>query len=403
MKIGICSPFMPQDLADLLDSDSSAMLVKVKGVTATPVTPLARAWHQQGHTIAVFCLDPSAAEPLHLTGERLSIDVLPKRRFRHSMVDVYREERRRIREAVALEEPDVLSAQWSYEHALGALDTGIPTVVTCHDTPLRYAWISKSFFMTYHLFVAASVIRRARRIVCVSPYTAEHVRKLFRPKCVPQVIPNGISKEISRRGRRRLASNGRKSGTFTICSIGGWGGIKNIKTLLKAYSHAQSPRESTRLVLFGNGLGTGGEAEQWAKARHLAEGVEFRGSTPRESILEFLEADADLVVHPSLVETHGMVLIEAMACGVPVIGGRSSGAVPWTLGQGEFGFLCDVRSTENLANTMVSAMRDREGTSAMVRRAWDSVVERFNMETTARENLSVLEEMVSESNRRMIP
>jgi glycosyltransferase involved in cell wall biosynthesis len=395
MKIGIVSPFMPHDLADLLDAGSRGKLAKVKGVTATPVTPLARAWHERGHTVAVFCLDQSAAEPLHLTGENLSIDVLPKRRFRHSMVDFYREERKFIREAVACEEPVVLSAQWSYEHALGALDTGLPTVVTCHDTPLRYAWISKSFFMTYHLLVAARVIRNASHLICVSPYTAEHIQKYFKPRCIPQVIPNGVAKEMFLRGKRRLESTPGTPGSFTICSIGGWGGIKNIKTLLKAYALAKSPSQSTRLVLFGLGLGAGEGAEQWAKLRHLAEGVEFRGSTPRETILEFLESEADLLVHPSLVETHGMVLVEAMACGVPVIGGRESGAVSWTLGHGEFGALCDVRSATDLANTMVSTMRDRDGAAVRARRAWESVVERFDMEKTARENLAVLNEIAS--------
>jgi glycosyltransferase involved in cell wall biosynthesis len=398
MKIGVCSPFMPHELEDLLDEESRAMLGQIKGVTATPVTPLVRAWHAAGHTLAVFCLDQSVTKPVRLTGSNITIDVLPKRRFRQSMMDCYRKERLLICEAIRRERPDVLSAQWSYEHALGALDSGVPTVVTCHDTPLRYAWISKSFFMTYHLFIAASVIRRADEIVCVSPYTEHHIQKIFRPRCATHVIANGLPAEMHLRGERRLAIQRESSGFFTLCSVGGWGGIKNLKSLLRAFSQVRSRYKDTRLVLFGSGLGASEEAEQWATEEKLTDGVEFRGSNPRETILEFLEKEADMMVHPSVVETHGMVLIEAMACGVPVVGGRSSGAVPWTLGDGEFGILCDVRNPVDLANTILHAMENRGDTSRIAERGYASVKERFNMEKTAADNLSILTELANVAN-----
>ncbi|MCH7228010.1 glycosyltransferase family 4 protein [Haloferula sp. A504] len=391
MKIGICSPFMPQEVEDLLDPPSRSLLAEIGGVTATPVVPLVRLWHEQGQEVAVFCLDQSVVRPLRLVGDRISIDVLPKRRFRESLVDCYRVERELLGDAVMGAAPDVLSAQWSYEHALGAIDTGMPTVVTCHDTPLRYAWTSKNFFMSYHVFVAAMVIRRARGLVCVSPYTARHIRRFFRPRCEPVTIPNGIPRELLERGKRRLLSSSSPGGLKTICSIGGWGRLKNVKTLLKAFSMMRfRSSDPARLVLFGKGLGAGGDAEQWAKARNFDGGVEFRGSVPYESILDFLEAEAGLMVHPSLVETHGMVLVEAMACGVPVIGGERSGAVPWTLGDGRYGRLCRVRSAKALARTMESALRDKDGTKKLAGAAWDSVAERFLIEHTAANNLQVL-------------
>lgn len=390
MKIGVVSPFMPHDLADILDSESKVRLSSVKGVTATPVTPLVRAWHDQGHTLCVFCLDQSVTEPVHLSGPRITIDVLPKRRFRESMMDCYRTERSLIREAIEREQPDVISAQWSYEHAIAALDTDVPTLVTCHDTPLRYAWISKSVFMTYHLFIAAAVIRRATGLVCVSPYTANHIKKLFFPKCEPQVIPNGLPTEIFLRGERRLKTHRDPHPTYTLCSVGGWGGIKNIKTLLRAYANVRTQHPNIRLLLFGSDLGAGEVAEQWAKAKNLSAGVEFRGRTPREDIFDFLEHEADLMVHPSLVETHGMVLSEAMACGVPVIGGSSSGAVAWTLGDGEYGFLCNIRSVSDLAKTIHSVIEHPEATAKIAARGYASAAERFTMEQTAAMNLSAL-------------
>ena len=349
MKIGIVSPFMPHDLANLLEAASRERLADIRGVPAPTVSPLAREWHRRGHQLFVFCLDPSVARTHVLCGERLSIHVIPKRRYRDCLLDFYHVECRLLRETICREAPDVLSAQWTYEHAKAALQCGLPTVVTCHDTPLRYGWIINRPSYWYHVAMAWRVIRKATWLVCVSPYTAQHIQKYFFPRCRVEVVPNGLSPEVFQHGERRLRETVRPDRPFTFCSVGQWGGLKNIPTLLKAFTivHAQEP--ATTLVLFGPGLGPGQEAEQWARPRNLHPSVVFKGGTPRDEVIGFLETQADMMVHPSQVETHGMVLIEAMACGVPVIGGSHSGAVAWTLEEGRCGFLCDVRDERSLA------------------------------------------------------
>ncbi len=400
MKIGLVSHFRPHDLADLLDERSRRLLPEINGVSATPVTPMAREWLRTGHELAIFALDPSVSLPYHLRGEHLSIHVLPKRSTREYLPDCYREERRLIREAVASESPDVLSAQWSYDHALAALDCGLPTAVTCHDAPLRCAWIAKHWHMNYHLLVAWRVIRGADRLICVSPYTAGHIRRYFRPRASVEVIPNGLPGEIFERGARRLERDTPLRQPYTVCSVGGWGTLKNVTTLLRAFNRLTERKDGARLVLFGPGLGAGGEAEQWARSRNLQAGVEFSGSVPREQILDFLESEADLMVHPSLIEAHGMVLIEAMACGVPVVGGGSSGAVPWTLGEGCAGFLCDVRKVDELAGAILRAREQPEQERrALTLRAWQFAHDSFRIEDAARANAEVLKWMTTSKDK----
>jgi len=402
MKIGIVSPFMPHEVVDLLDAASQKQLADIRGVLATPVTPLARRWHQSGHQLSVFCLDPSVTRPHLLRGERLSIHVIPKRRTRHCLLDFYRTECRLLREAILQENPEVLSAQWSYEHAWAALQTGIPTVVTCHDTPLRVAWISKHWFTWYHLAMAWRVIRKAHRLVCVSPYTARHIKQYFRPHCLVDIIPNGLAPEIFARGEKRLRwpTTERPDRPYTFCCVAGWWGpLKNVTALLAAFARVRQVTPDAKLVLFGREFGPGQVAEDWARRRQLADGVVFRGGVSRETVLDFLESEADLMVHPSLIETHGMVLIEAIACGVPVIGGNRSGAVPWTLDEGRCGFLCDVRSPSALAETMLQAMRQPDGNRALVERAWDSVKQRFNLELAVNANEEVLKQLLAQNRK----
>lgn len=393
MKIGIVSPFMPHDLADLLEAASREQLANIRGVLATPVTPLAREWHRRGHQLFIFCLDPSVARTHVLRGERLTIHVIPKRRYRDCLLGFYHVERRLLREAICREQPDVLSAQWTYEHAWAALQCGVPTAVTCHDTPLRYGWIINHPFHWYHVAMAWRVIRKANGLVCVSPYTARHIQKYFFPRCRVDVVPNGLPPQVFPHGERRLQAKARPQRPFTFCSVGGWGKLKNIATLLKAFAIVRAQEPATRLVLFGRGLGAGQGAEQWVRLHNLQAGVVFNGSTPREELFDFLETQADLMAHPSLVETHGLVLIEAMACGVPVIGGNDSGAVAWTLEEGRCGFLCDIRDERALAKTMIAAMRQPDGNRALAERAWASVKQRFPIEATAAANEEILKQL----------
>jgi glycosyltransferase involved in cell wall biosynthesis len=399
MRIGIVSPFQPREVADLLDDDSRARSAAIPGVAATPVTPLVRAWHRRGHVLSIFCLDPSVSQVHTLRGEGLTLHVVPKRRARRCLLDCYQAECRLIRELVWRERPEVLTAQWTYDHALAALQCGLPTSVTCHDTPWRYAWIAKNLFTTYHIAVAWRVIRRADRLVCVSPYTAQHIRKYFRPRGPVEVVPNGVSPEAFLRGERRQQRPAQPERALTMCSVGGWGRLKNAATLLEAFALVRAKQPAARLVLFGPGLGPAQAAETWAARRNLHDGVVFKGSVSYGQVLDFLETDAGLMVHPSLVETHGMALVEAMACGVPVVGGSHSGAVPWTLEDGRSGYLCDVRHPRALAETILRAMSAPDGNQALVEHAWASARRRFNQEQAVTGNETILKELCAANAR----
>jgi glycosyltransferase involved in cell wall biosynthesis len=77
---------------------------------------------------------------------------------------------------------------------------------------------------------------------------------------------------------------------------------------------------------------------------------------PHRELLTAL-AELDALLHPSLEESFGVVLAEAMALGLPVVAGRDSGAVPWVLGanpEGKCatGVLTDVRSATGMTNAL---------------------------------------------------
>jgi glycosyltransferase involved in cell wall biosynthesis len=87
-------------------------------------------------------------------------------------------------------------------------------------------------------------------------------------------------------------------------------------------------------------------------------------------------------VAPTLEESFGMTVLEAMARSVPVVGGHSSGAVPWLLDFGRAGELTDVRRPERIADTVVTLAgnprhRQRLGPAGLERArsfGWPSLV-----------------------------
>jgi glycosyltransferase involved in cell wall biosynthesis len=104
--------------------------------------------------------------------------------------------------------------------------------------------------------------------------------------------------------------------------------------------------------MFGFEFEEGGVAELWARNHFLQAGIVFKGLVPFIDLLNSLAVNVDIFVHPSLEEACCMAVIEAMAMGLPVIGGRSSGAVPWLLSEGNAGLLVDVTSASSIASGM---------------------------------------------------
>ena len=70
-----------------------------------------------------------------------------------------------------------------------------------------------------------------------------------------------------------------------------------------------------------------------------------------------------------------MTVLEAMALGLPVVGGIGSGAVPWVFDEGRSGFLTNVSSPEQIAATLLTCLRQAEERKRRQRNAYAGVSE----------------------------
>jgi UDP-glucose:(heptosyl)LPS alpha-1,3-glucosyltransferase len=113
--------------------------------------------------------------------------------------------------------------------------------------------------------------------------------------------------------------------------------------------------------------------------------VTFAGATP--AVHEFLAA-ADVLLFPTPYDAFGLVLTEAMACGVPVISSRAAGAAEW-ITDGESGWLLpDAWTNEDLAAHMRLVVDDPAAAAVVGARAV-SAVAALNWDVVARATLAV--------------
>ena len=136
-----------------------------------------------------------------------------------------------------------------------------------------------------------------------------------------------------------------------IVSIGRLAPEKNWETLLRAAAQVYAHHPTMRLVLIGDGPDKQ-TLEALATELGIAERVSFTGRLPFEDIPTYLKA-ADMFSFASVTETQGLVTIEAMAAGLPVVAVDGSGTHD-IVDHGKDGFL--VENDSNALATAISEM-----------------------------------------------
>jgi phosphatidylinositol alpha-1,6-mannosyltransferase len=124
-----------------------------------------------------------------------------------------------------------------------------------------------------------------------------------------------------------------------------------------------------------------GALEQLTAAEGVQDSVRFHGE-PSDSVLRQCYQQCDLFALPNRqvgedIEGFGMVLVEAQACGKPVIAGKSGGTAE-TMRIGETGEIVDCRTPESLANSVSQLLANSNRLAALSDAARPWVIERFD-------------------------
>ena len=197
---------------------------------------------------------------------------------------------------------------------LPLLATGVPAIVTVHDLAIyrRPEWFPPRQPLATQVVVPRS-LRRAARLIAVSENTARDAVELFGiDRSRIAVVHHGVSRRFKPdAGRLDLPAG-------YILFVSTLEPRKNLPTLLEAWA-GLAPRPP--LVVAG---GWGWRHEE-IEARLAASppGVHLIGAVDPEN-LPALYAGARLLAHPAWYEGFGLTVLEAMACGTPVVSSDSS-------------------------------------------------------------------------------
>jgi glycosyltransferase involved in cell wall biosynthesis len=345
-KVALVAPIYLPFLSKYLDSSPGFTF---QGMGGSCVTYLADALLSEGAQLSIHTLDPSLSRPCILKGDHLTIYAGPYRPSGR-MCDLMRKERTVLLESLKIDQPDVVHAHWTYEYAHAAIKSEMPHIITVHDWAPAILMYHKDLYRLGRYLMDRIAMRKGLKFTVNSPYLQEKVSRVTNKK-VP-ITPNAIPDQWF------LHEAKCKSASFRILSINnGFRGRKNVSRLIEAFGHVREAYPDARLTLIGNCYEPNGEAFVWAKANGLSGNISFRGALSNSEIKDSLD-ESDLLVHPALEESFGMTLVEAMARRVPVVGGLSSGAVPWVLDDGRAGKLVDVSDARAIANGILELLCD---------------------------------------------
>jgi D-inositol-3-phosphate glycosyltransferase len=192
------------------------------------------------------------------------------------------------------------------------------------------------------LQIEYDILKHSDALIAESPASHQHMVQEYgvEPSRV-QIIPCGVDTQLFRpqpRGpaRRMVAV---PEGVPLVLFVGRLQPLKGLDTLLRAVHLVRPQYPRLQVAIVGGGLDAGDphEAAEVERLRglaahlHLTPHLAFIKAQPQEALVHYYTA-ADVLVLPSHYESFGMVALEAMACGTPVVasqvGGLASTVVP---------------------------------------------------------------------------
>lgn len=347
MHIAVIGPANPDEFA----SDLESVDVFPRGMGGIPVNGLVRSLLDLGHRVSLFTASPGQDVVWRAHGARLSIVAVPFRmRARDRALDFFHYERRAIARELSTCDAEVFHAHWTYEFALACIDARVaPLLVTAHDAPFMVLRHMPDSYRLIRAMMAVRARTSIKNLIAGTPYLAARWRKEMFFKRAITIIPNPVP-------QLDLPSVPHPDHPV-ILDVANASNLKNVKTLLSAFSLVKRELPSSELRLVGSGLGPDEVMESWAVENGLASGVVFLGVLDRTAVARHY-AEATVFCHTSREEAQPMCLLEAMSARLPIVAGARSGGVSWTLFDGKASRLVDINCPEDIASALFATIAD---------------------------------------------
>jgi glycosyltransferase involved in cell wall biosynthesis len=262
-------------------------------------------------------------------------------------IDVSPRLARDVIRAVRAESPDLLHTHLVHADVYGSIAsrvTGVPFVSTRHNDdryllgPFRYA--DRAF------------ARRARRLIAISDAVRTFLERAGHDPRKLTTVRYGLDDLPAVPSSPTPAEAGVPVGAPLALAVGRLIEQKDHSTLLRAFARVREQQPEARLAILG-----GGPLEAETRALAASLGITDAVALPgRTEIRDWLER-ADVFVHTSRWEGFGIVLLEAMLAGLPIVATAVS-AVPEVVEDGETGALVPAGDVEGVARELGALLAD---------------------------------------------
>lgn len=295
---------------------------------------------------------------------------------------------RATRSKIAEIQPDIVHGQGTErEAAVCAVFSGYPNVLTLHGNIRTIARLNKVPAFSYlwlNAYLEGFLLPRTAGIVCITDYTRQEVSDCNQRTWI---VPNAVD-------RRFYDIDAEADPLPHLYVVGNICLRKNQNALIRALAPV-AEKHPFRLIFLGDG-GDGDfpYAVEFAELIRQHPFAEWHGFADRPSLREKLSRAAGLIL-PSLEDNCPMVVLEAMAAGVPVIA-ANVGGVPDLVQDGVNGQLCDPLNAESMAGAVRRLLEQPEEITAMARTAKEQALVRYSPKRIAERHVEIYREVLSD-------
>lgn len=291
----------------------------------------------------------------------------------------------KIKEAITQYSPDVIHVHHAFTPTplltlYIAEKMGMPKILTNHSAAGNSTNSILTLMSCKGLMFLRYFIAKADRVISVSKCAATFIENLLGNDVESIIIPNGVNVH-------RFHPPKNEVDTSLVLFVGRLVHRKGVHVLIKAFSRVVEEEAEAKLLIAGEGY-MKPFLQMRVKQLKLEGKIKFLGKISEEKLANVYRSSR-IVVIPSLYrESFGMVALEAMASGRPIIATRVGG-LPEIIQDGKNGFLTPPGDHEKLAEKIVQLLSNPKMANEMGFLGRKIAVENYSWDTVAEQIVNV--------------
>ena len=283
----------------------------------------------------------------------------------------------KIIDVIKYENIDILHVHYAIPHAVSGFlakeilksSHNFKLVTTLHGTDITLVGLEPSFHP-----IIKFALEYSDAITAVSGYLREKTIQHFSTNKNIEVIPNFVDTNIYKRVeiphiRNQFAPNGEK----ILMHVSNFRPVKRVLDVVKIFAEVLAYHPA-KLIFAGDGPDRS-EAEKLCRDLSICSHVKFLG---QQDCLNEILSVADIFLLPSQSESFGLSALEAMSCGVPVIG-SNIGGIPEVVSHGETGYVAELGDVQRMAKYVIELFDNNKKWKIFSENARQRAIEKFDI------------------------